>query len=120
MPLELGLFLGAKAYGNDSQRDKRALILDVEQYRYQKFISDLAGMDVNPHNSNPVTAVKVTRDWLANVSRRKIESGDRIALLYQSFIDEVPLIAERLGFNHGSIPYVDFERIVVAWLTPDI
>ena len=35
MPLELGIFLGAKRYGDESQKDKRALILDIEQYRYQ-------------------------------------------------------------------------------------
>lgn len=46
MPLELGLFLGAKRYGNAGQRLKRALILDIERRRYQKFISDLAGMDI--------------------------------------------------------------------------
>lgn len=49
MPLELGLFLGAKQYGNEAQQDKRVLILDVEQYRYQRFISDLAGMDIHEH-----------------------------------------------------------------------
>lgn len=45
MPLELGIFLGAKRYGDDNDRLKRCLILDVEQYRFQKFISDLAGME---------------------------------------------------------------------------
>ena len=45
--LELGLFLGAKAFSaEDKQRDKRCLILDVEPYRYQKFISDIAGQDI--------------------------------------------------------------------------
>jgi hypothetical protein len=42
MPLELGIFLGAKHYGSPRQREKRLLIFDTEQYRYQKFVSDLA------------------------------------------------------------------------------
>src|SRR2546428_11884421 len=40
MPLELGLFLGAKAFGDATQRRKRCLILDRERYRYQRFCSD--------------------------------------------------------------------------------
>ncbi|HYU25729.1 MAG TPA: hypothetical protein VEO74_11030 [Thermoanaerobaculia bacterium] len=46
MPLELGLFLGAKRFGSPKQRSKTCLILDVERYRYQKFISDIAGQDI--------------------------------------------------------------------------
>src|SRR5689334_11199778 len=46
MPLELGLFLGAKRYGAPPQNRKRALVLDVEPYRYQRFISDIAGQDI--------------------------------------------------------------------------
>ena len=38
MPLELGVFLGAKRYGGPDQRRKNCLILDREQYRYQQFI----------------------------------------------------------------------------------
>ena len=38
MPLELGIFLGAKEYGGPSQRQKRSLILDTERYRYQKLL----------------------------------------------------------------------------------
>lgn len=42
MPLELGLFLGAKRYGTGKQRTKLCLILDRERYRYQKYCSDIA------------------------------------------------------------------------------
>lgn len=36
MPLELGLFLGAKRFGDAVQRLKNCLVLDTERYRYQK------------------------------------------------------------------------------------
>src|SRR5947208_4085517 len=39
MPLELGLFLGAKRFGTAEQKLKSCLIADIERYRYQKFIS---------------------------------------------------------------------------------
>ena len=46
MPFELGLFLGAKKFGDKVQKRKNILILDKEKYRYQKFISDIAGQDI--------------------------------------------------------------------------
>ena len=39
--------MGAKRFGRPRQREKRLLIFDTEPYRYQKFISDLAGMDIH-------------------------------------------------------------------------
>ena len=61
MPLELGLFLGAKRYGNNEQKAKRVLILDVEQHRYQRFISDLAGMDIHGHAGDSMRASRDAR-----------------------------------------------------------
>lgn len=116
MPLELGIFLGAKRYGGIPQRAKRLLVLDVEQYRYQRFISDLAGVDIHAHNGNPDRAIRETRNWLANVSRRVLPSANRIANLNRSFLADLPALAEELDFDPESIPYVDYERIVVGWL----
>src|SRR5215216_4348592 len=45
MPLELGILIGAKRFGNKRQASKAALIMDKEPYRYQIFISDIAGQD---------------------------------------------------------------------------
>jgi hypothetical protein len=47
MPLELGPFLGAKRFGGQDHARKNCLILDLEPYRYQKFISDLSGQDIH-------------------------------------------------------------------------
>src|SRR5260370_27384943 len=49
MPLELGLFLGARKFGGRAQSRKKALILDSEPYRYHAFISDIAGQDIHAH-----------------------------------------------------------------------
>jgi hypothetical protein len=116
MPLELGLFLGAKRFGDDAQRQKRCLVLDVERYRYQKFISDLAGVDIKEHGGSPDQAIERTRNWLGNVSRRKLPAASLIHKLHAKFLAEKPEIAERLGFDPAKIPYVDFETIVTEWL----
>lgn len=116
MPLELGIFLGAKRYGGAARKTKRLLILDVEPYRYQRFISDLAGMDIHAHAGDPIRALRETRDWLANVSRRVLPSPDRVAGLYRAFAADLPALARVLEFDPAKIPYVDYERIVVEWL----
>jgi hypothetical protein len=116
MPLELGIFLGAKRYGNSNQKAKRTLILDIEQYRYQRFISDLAGADIHEHRGDPIRAARETRDWLANVSRRVLPSADRIARLYTTFLQDLPAVADELEFDPDRIPCVDYERIVAEWL----
>ncbi len=110
------VFLGAKRYGNKEQKAKRVLILDVEQHRYQRFISDLAGMDIHGHAGDSMRALRETRDWLANVSRRELPSGDKVQRIYQAFLNSLSAIAEALEFAPDRIPYVDYERILAKWL----
>jgi hypothetical protein len=116
MPLELGIFLGAKHYGVAKQKLKRALVMDTAQYRYQMFISDLAGVDIHAHNGDANTALRKTRNWLANVSRRQLPSANRLVNLYNRFQADLPALAHELEFDPNHIPYVDFERILVNWL----
>ena len=116
MPLELGIFIGARRYGGEAQKAKRVLIFDIERFRYQRFISDLAGMDIHEHGGDTVRAIRETRDWLANVSRRVLPSPDRVARLYEAFSADLPALATALEFDLGRMPYVDYERIVVEWL----
>ena len=52
MPLELGIFLAAKYYGNKAQRDKICLVMEREEHLYQKFCSDLKGYDIPAHNGD--------------------------------------------------------------------
>ena len=70
MPFELGLYLGAARFGEIKQRKKCSLIFDTEPYRYQKFLSDIAGQDISAHHGNPAQAISQIRDWLATSSRR--------------------------------------------------
>lgn len=55
MPLELGMFLGAKKYGGGAQKKKVCLITDKTQFRYNKYISDINGQDIKAHKNNATT-----------------------------------------------------------------
>ncbi|MGH7024802.1 MAG: hypothetical protein ACREEB_14600 [Caulobacteraceae bacterium] len=117
MPLELGIFLGAKRLGDATQRLKRCLILDVAAFRYQQFASDLAGMDIHDHGGDARRAVVHARDWLRNATRRKTIPGPIPLLsLYDRFMAEKPAIAAELGFDPSQIPYLDYESMVTDWL----
>ncbi len=117
MPLELGLFLGAKAFSSDvKQRDKRCLILDIESYRYQKFISDIAGQDIRAHHGDPLRALTETRQWLASVAKHQLPGTLEIKNAYAAFGRELPEILASLGLDRSDLRYAEFLKIVLGWL----
>ncbi len=117
MPLELGVFIGAKRFGNSSQKHKNCLILDTEQYRYQKFISDIAGHAVCAHQNDPEEAIKHIRNWLNTASgRRTIPGGSEIARRYRLFIDELPNMCAAIPMAFEELTYNDYSNFVSEWL----
>lgn len=121
MPLELGIFLGAKRFGDASQASKRCLVFDSEPYRYQRFISDLNGMDVTPHGGEPRRMVECVRNWLVNVSRRRtIPATNNLMASYDRFAAGLPAIARTDGLDADRLAYADFQRLVIAWTKAEI
>ncbi len=117
MPLELGLFLGTKKFGGNEHAKKRCLIFDIEQYRYQKFVSDIAGQDINAHDGKPIIAVEITRNWLATNSRRKnIIAPVTLTNSYQKFESAFPDLLIKSNLNRARLAFPDLERLVVAWV----
>lgn len=120
MPLELGVFLGAKRYGDEQQKKKRALILDTEQYRYQRLVSDLAGQDIEAHGGEALRAIRVVVGWLRQQSRAKlIPGGQIVADEYAEFRDQLPEILAARQLNEAEMTYGDYAAIVGAWLTDE-
>lgn len=117
MPLELGIWLGAKKFGDEEQGRKSTLVLDTDSFRYRNFISDLAGIDPHAHGGIPANAAREVRDWLATASRRRLPSANVLADLHGRFVADLPAMANRDGFNPNAIPYVDFVYFVTEWLS---
>ena len=119
MPLELGLFLGAKRYGTGDQRRKLCLILDREPYRYQKYCSDIAGQDIRSHKGEPQEAVRIVRDWLRNAtagSRVVIPSGSVMVERYEAFQRALPLMCEKLRLERNELLFNDYTTVAAEWL----
>jgi hypothetical protein len=117
MPFELGLFLGAKRFGGEAHSKKNCLILDLEPYRYQKFISDLAGQDIRAHGGQVSRIVAAVRDWLRTTSGRKdIPGGGDIAARFAEFMSKLPDLCARIALNEAEITYADYYGIAATWL----
>lgn len=120
MPLELGFFLAAKQYGGQGQKDKRCVIFDTEQWRYQQFISDLNGMDVTAHNGDPFTMVEKIRDFLKSASKRKtIPTARSVRLSYEAFRQARPELIAAADLGHSQLAYADFEELAIEWVRND-
>lgn len=117
MPLELGLFLGAKSFSDEPrQKKKRCLILDSAPHRYQKFISDIAGQDIRSHDGKATTAMKLTRDWLANVSNRSLPGPVATERLYDEFRRDLPAILVKLALRPDEVQFVEYVKVAMEWL----
>lgn len=120
MPLELGLFLGAREFGSGVQRRKRSLVLDEQPFRYQKLCSDIAGQDIHAHRRNADTAIEIIRNWIAASGRSSgivIPSGSVIALRYREFRKALPDWCEAMRLNPQRLTFTDDVTLVVAWLS---
>jgi hypothetical protein len=118
MPFELGLFLGAKRYGRADQKRKNCLILDIDRYRYQKFISDIAGQDISAHRGDPSRVIQLIRDWLSNIKPEifRLPAGSVIATRFQIFRDELPASCARLSLRPNELTFNDYVVQVEQWL----
>jgi hypothetical protein len=118
MPLELGIFLGAKRFGSRRQREKRCIIFDREPHRYQRFISDIAGQDIHSHGGDAIALIKELAAWLRQQSGvANVPGGIAIAEEYLAFQAELPAIANARGLQAEELTFADYADIVVRYLT---
>lgn len=117
MPLELGIFFGAKRYGGSEQRRKSCLILERDLYRYQKFCSDIAGQDIRAHNDTAEAAIMAVRNWLrAARPHARMPGGGVLARRYLQFRRDFRRMCELREVDRLDPPFLDYRTLVVAWL----
>ena len=117
MPFELGMFIGAKRFGDGVQRKKVCLILDKERCRCQRFIPDIAGQDIQAHKNDVQEVIKVIRNWLQNTSvGAVIPGGNEIRRRYLMLKDELPDLCKKLKLAVDEMIFNDYINIVSIWL----
>jgi hypothetical protein len=117
MPLELGLFLGCKRFASGRSKDKICMIFDSDRYRYQKFISDIAGQDIKKHDNNPHSIIKGLRKIFAtNHHDMKIIGAAKIIESFEKFHESKPEIIAKLELDADDLVYVDSVAVIQQWL----
>ncbi|HEX8691551.1 MAG TPA: hypothetical protein VF746_03855 [Longimicrobium sp.] len=117
MPLELGIFLGAKEFGSREQRRKACLILDRERYRYQVFCSDIAGQDIREHGNHPDEAIRAVRNFLANQRPNLLlPSAGTLSQRYSLFKKQLPRVAREHHLDTRELSFNELRNLVLAFL----
>jgi hypothetical protein len=119
MPLELGIWLGAKRYGNKRDREKRALVLDKVDHRYQKFCSDISGQDPTSHNNDPAVVIRRIRNWLRNSPEYKnvaFPGPEKMVARYAQFRAQLRAQCKPHGLNWRNLEFNDYSNLVAGWL----
>lgn len=103
MPFECGMDFGAKMYGGSKLEDKKCLILETERYRYQKFLSDIAGNDIRAHSDEPELAIKQVRNWLRINANERFDWPTVIWNIFNEFESDYKEILEAENYDPHSI-----------------
>lgn len=85
MPFELGMDYGCRQFFGQGRDEKKLLILEEKQYRYQAAISDLAGCDIKAHGGRFESAIRHVRNWLVSEASVEAPGASRIAGAYADF-----------------------------------
>ena len=116
LALELGLFIGARHFGNSVQKGKACLVLDRESRRYEKFISDIKGVDIESHQDDVSQAINAVRDWLDTRSTDILPGGATIASRFGVFAGELPGICAGARLQSDRLTFKNYAQLVQRWL----
>jgi hypothetical protein len=117
MPLELGIVIGSVNFGTARQQRKSMLIMDRDKYRYQAFVSDIAGQDIVAHGDTPERAIEGVRNWLRTESADpRIPGAEFITERYQRFREELPAVAAAAKLNAANLTFIDYSHLIAEWL----
>ncbi|HET8772774.1 MAG TPA: hypothetical protein VFP80_03245 [Thermoanaerobaculia bacterium] len=92
--------------------------MDVDRYRYQKFISDIAGQDIVAHGGRSTPAIRIIRDWLSDADPKmaKMPAGSMIAERYELFRSDLPALCARVHLVVEELTFNDYVLQVEEWL----
>lgn len=117
MPLELGLFLGAKYFGAGRQREKSCVIFDRDRYRYQAFCSDIAGQDIRAHSEDEADLIRCMRNtlrtWRPDAA---IAGGTEVHRCYRQFLRDLPELTQDLRIGPTEMTFQDLTWVIRNWL----
>lgn len=120
MPLECGIDFGAQEFGSAPLNEKVFLILESVPFRYQKFMSDIAGNDIQYHKNETELVIKRVRDFLNGHIKNRLPFPAHIYAAFVEFLlDYKTTTAPKNKFNPddiNAIPFSDLIELMNEWL----
>jgi hypothetical protein len=117
MPFELGLFLGAKHFGRGAQDNKSYLVFEGRPHTYERFISDIKGIDIACHKNSARLLVQGIRDWLSSAgSRRALPGGPTIFRDYQRFQRWLPTRCRQQALTVSTLTWRTRVDLAAEWV----
>ncbi len=108
MPFELGIDYGCQKLVKGKCEDKKILVLEEKQYRYQAALSDLSGSDIMFHNNEAIEIVKVIRNWFVTEGH----SYKKIWYTYNDFMGDLDKLLIEQGYDEDDFPEVPIPEIM--------
>jgi hypothetical protein len=116
MPFELGMDFACRRYGGEPYSQKKILVLEEQKYRYQAALSDLAGIDIVPHEGKYELAVKAVRDWLAPMPGFERIAERKVLSEYEDFQEWYAEKRRADGFVEDDLRNVPVPELLQAML----
>lgn len=121
MPFELGVFLGAKQFGDEAHRHKTCVVLESDEHRYRAFLSDMAGYDIQFHKGDLGHLMTCVRNYLRGIDAEDREAvpipgASEIILKYAEYRRDLPETARNLQTADGDLHFLDRRYVIFQWL----
>lgn len=113
MPFELGIDFGCRTFSSESHSEKRFLILEKENFRYMKALSDINGFDIKSHKNNPQELIKSIRNWF--VETVNIRDAKSPTMIWYSFNDFWAFLYDTKtseGFTNSEIDFMPIPEMI--------
>ncbi len=124
LPFELGIDYGCRLAGRPTLKKKRLLVLEKDQYEFQRAISDLSGIDIKSHGNEPERVVRAVRNWFVEtVGVHDAPSASRLWDRFTlGFVPEFYRSRAAQGFSGADLnmmPVPEYTDAIRQWLAPE-
>lgn len=120
MAFELGMDFGCRRYSQEKfHANKKYLILEKENFRYMRALSDISGFDIRAHENQGPTIVRGVRNWFVeNVGMKDTDSGTQIWYYFTDFMSDFYFKMKENGHNQEDIdnmPISEYLHYIEEW-----
>ena len=120
MPLELGIDVGCRLFGQGQHSTKKCLILEEQRYRYQAAVSDLSGSDIAVHGGSPEALVTEVRNWLNSQAHVQAPGPARVWTAFLEFMSYNYVSLKKRGFSGHDVeilPICELMKCIEEWVS---